>query len=95
MLEHLPDLEEALKCFKDPIVLGEINVDLHESRSLRIHQVANFPVEYSLIDLVNHFRQRCWFRNLKTWYPDLVPSTAQNRPLIDMRLHSWNGPTPL
>ena len=25
-LEHLSDLEVVLKCFKDPIVLGEMNV---------------------------------------------------------------------
>ena len=44
MLEHLPDLEEALKHFKVPIVLGEINVDLNEARSPRNQQVADLLV---------------------------------------------------
>ena len=72
--KHLPDIEEALKRFKEPIVLGEINVHLDEARSLLIQQVENLLAEYGIIDLVRHFRQCCRFRNLKTWYPDLVPS---------------------
>ena len=39
-LKHLPFLEEALKRFKDPIVLGYLNVDLNKARSLRRQQVA-------------------------------------------------------
>ena len=31
MIENLPDLEEALKLFKNPIVLGDLNVDLNEA----------------------------------------------------------------
>ena len=33
ILEHLPDLEEALKRFKYPIFLGYLNVDLDKTRS--------------------------------------------------------------
>ena len=32
-LEHLPDLEESLQRFKDPIVLGDFNVYLDKERS--------------------------------------------------------------
>ena len=67
MIEHLPDLEEALKCFKEPIVLGDLNVDLDEARSPRSQRVADLLAEYGLIDLIRHFRQRRRFRNLKTW----------------------------
>ena len=66
-LEHLPDLEEALKRFKDPIVLGGLNVDLNKARILRSQQVADLIVEYGLIYLVSHYCQRHRFRNLKTW----------------------------
>ena len=31
-LEHLTDMEEALKRFKEPIVLGDLNVKLDEKR---------------------------------------------------------------
>ena len=34
-LEHLQDLEESLKRFKEPIVLGDLNVDLNDARSSR------------------------------------------------------------
>ena len=34
-LEHLPDLEEAMKRFRDPIVLGDFNMDIDKSRSSR------------------------------------------------------------
>ena len=66
-LEHLQDLEETLKSFKDPIILGDLNVELDEARSPRIKQVGDLIAEYGLIDLVCHFRQRRSFQNLKTW----------------------------
>ena len=56
-LEHLPYLEEALKCFREPIVLGDLYVDLKETRSLLIQHVSNLLAKYGLIDLVRHFRQ--------------------------------------
>ena len=67
-LDHLPGLEEALHRFRDPIVIVDLNVDPNKARILRNQQVAHLLTEYSLIDLFRHFRQRCRFRNLKTWY---------------------------
>ena len=67
-LEHLPDLEEALQRFRDPILLGDLNVDLDKARILRIQQVADLLTEYGPVYLVHHFRQCRRFRNLKTWY---------------------------
>ena len=55
-IKHLPDLEEALKRFKKPIVLGDLNVDLEEARILRSQRVADLFAEYGLIDLVRHLR---------------------------------------
>ena len=55
-LEHLPDLEESLKRFKDPIVLRDLNMDFGEARSLRSQRVADLLAEYGIIDLVRNFR---------------------------------------
>ena len=68
ILEHLQDLEEALKRFKGPIFLGDLNVDLDEARAPLSQRVTDILAEYSLIDLVHHFCQIRRFRNLKTWY---------------------------
>ena len=51
-MKHLPDLEEALQRFRDPIVLGDLNVDLAESRISQRQSVSEFLAEYGLIDLV-------------------------------------------
>ena len=67
IMEHLIDLEEALQHFRDPIFLGNLNVDLDETRIPRSQRVADLLAEYVLIDLVLHFLQRHRFRNLKTW----------------------------
>ena len=58
-LKHLPDVEEELHLFKGmyPIVLGDLNVDLDESRSSRSQRVAYLITEFGIIDLVRHFRQ--------------------------------------
>ena len=66
-MEHLPNLEEALKRFKYPIVLGDLNVDLNKARSPRIQRVADLLTEYSIINLVRHFPQHHRFQNLKIW----------------------------
>ena len=66
-MEHLPDLEEALQRFRDPIVLGDMNMDLDKARSLRIQQGEGLLAEYGLIYLVHHFHQCRRFQNLKTW----------------------------
>ena len=67
MLEHLPELEEYLQRFREPIAFGGLNVDLEESRSSRSQRVFNLLVEYGLIDLVRNFRQKFSFYDLKTW----------------------------
>ena len=66
-LKHLPDLQEALKCFRDPIFLGNLNVDLDKVRILRSQCVLDLLAEYDLIDLVRHSQQRRKFRDLNTW----------------------------
>ena len=67
MIKYLLELEEALKRFKDPILLGELNVDLNWTRKPWIWQVADPLTKYGLIDLVRHFCQQRRFRNLTTW----------------------------
>ena len=77
-LDHLPDLEEALKRFRDPIVLGDLNVDLDEARILQSQRVSDLLVENGLIDLVHHFRQRHRLWNMK------APSPAWYCPPVNM-----------
>ena len=68
-LEHLPDFEESLQCFKgmDTIVLGDLNVELDKSRSSRSQRVADLLTEIGIIDLVRHFQQHLRFWDVKTW----------------------------
>ena len=66
-LNDLLYLEEALKRFKDPITLGDLNMDLDKARILWSQQMADLLSEYSLTDLVHHSRQCCMLRNLNTW----------------------------
>ena len=65
MLEHLPDLEEALQSFRYSIVPRELSVDLDKARIPRSQRVADLLAEYCLIDLVRHLRQSRRFWNLK------------------------------
>ena len=44
-LEHLPDLEEVLQRLRDPILLGDLNMDLDEARRLRNQLVADILTE--------------------------------------------------
>ena len=68
-LDHLPGLEEALQCFKglEPIVFGDLNMDLDNVHSLRIQSVADLLTDFGLIDLVRHVHKRPRFCYLKTW----------------------------
>ena len=54
-LEDLSDLEEAMQRFRDPIFLGDLNVDLEKYRSMQSQQMSDLLAEYGLIDLVRHF----------------------------------------
>ena len=49
-----------------PIVLGDLNVGLDDTHSLQSQHVVDLLTEYSLIDLVRHFRQHRRFLDLKT-----------------------------
>ena len=66
-LEHLLDIEKALKCFNNPIAFGDLNVDLNKERISWNQRISDLLTEYGLIDLVQHFRQRRRFRDLMTW----------------------------
>ena len=45
MLEHLPDLEEAINHFRDPIVPGYLDVDLEETSILWNQHVLDLLAE--------------------------------------------------
>ena len=70
MLDHLLNLEEAPKRFREPIVLKDLNMDLKEARRPQIRQVADLLAEYGLIELVRHFLQHRRFHNLNTCSQD-------------------------
>ena len=67
MLEQLPDLEEDLQSFREPIVLGDLNVELNGESISPSQRVSDLLAEYGIIYLVWHFRQHHRFCDLKTW----------------------------
>ena len=58
-LGHLPDLEEARTRFwdQDPIVIGNLSADIVKSQNSRSQQVADLLMEFSMMELLLHFRQ--------------------------------------
>ena len=48
-------------------MLGDLNADIGQYQNLRIQQVADLLMEFGLVDLLNHFRQRWKFYHMKTW----------------------------
>ena len=66
-LDHLQDLEEALTRFRDhyPIVLEELNVNIVQSHNLHIQQVADLLMDFGLVEILLHSRQRWKFRHMK------------------------------
>ena len=56
-LEIFPDLEEALKRFRDQdlIVLGDPNVEIGQAQNFHSQQVADLLMEFGLMDLLHHF----------------------------------------
>ena len=67
MLEYLPNLEKALKRFKEPIFLGNLNVDLDKAMNPWSQRVADLLAENGLIYLVHQFCQRRSLQNLISW----------------------------
>ena len=69
ILKHLPDFEENLQQFKGlyPIIIGDLNVDLDNSWSSRIHRMAYLLTKFNFIDLVRNFQKFFRFQDLKTW----------------------------
>ena len=57
MLAHIPDLEEALERFRgqNPILMGDLSVDLDEAQNPRSQFIANLLMEFYLIDLMHNF----------------------------------------
>ena len=55
-------------CFRgeDPILLGDINVDLDEAQNPCSQLVADLLTKFDLINLMNRFRQRLRCCHMKT-----------------------------
>ena len=69
-LNNLPDLEESLNCFpgRDPVVLGDINVDIGLLINPQDQQVTYFLASFGLVDRLAHFQKRLRYCNLHTWW---------------------------
>ena len=69
ILEHLPDLEEALTHFRYQytIVLGDLNSAIGKSQKPHSQYVADLLAEFGMIYLVHHFQQRWRYRDTKKW----------------------------
>ena len=69
-MEHLPDLEEALKRFpkRDPVILGDLNADIGRLRNPRDQQVADFLASLGLVDLLGHLCQHLCYHHIQTWW---------------------------
>ena len=69
-LGNLPELEEALNRFpgRDPIIMGDLNIDARRLQNPRNQQVDNFLASFVLVDIIGHFRQRLWFCHIQTWW---------------------------
>ena len=64
-LAHPPDLKEIQ--VQDPILMGDINVDLDEAQNPCSQLISDILTEFGLINLMRHFWKRRHFRQLKTW----------------------------
>ena len=62
-LYHLPYLKESLACFQeqDPIVLGYLNSDIVQAQNPCIQKVDDLLMEFSMANLLRHFRQHLSF----------------------------------
>ena len=55
-LDHMPDLEEALKffLFRDPVVLRDLNADISGLRNPRYQQVADFLESFRMVNILDN-----------------------------------------
>jgi hypothetical protein len=69
-LNSLPELLAVLDRFagRDPILLGDLNVNLEDSTSSRNRDVAKVLAPYGLFDMLPRFRQRKRIRHNCTWW---------------------------
>lgn len=69
-LDSLPELEAALDRFpgQQPVVLGDLNVDLMKPTDPRSHDVAAVLASYGMEDMLPHFLQHSTFRHNKAWW---------------------------
>lgn len=69
-LDHLTDLDMALDRFPDadPMILGDLNVNIHNPATPRSHHVAAFIAAHGLFDLLPHFLQTSKYKDHTTWH---------------------------
>ena len=70
-LKDLPYLEQALQRFPhlDPLLLGDLNVDLHKATpDRRLQEVSALLTAYGLEDFLCHFHQRPRYSHRQTFH---------------------------
>ena len=68
-LEHLLDLEQALKLFQDQysIVIGDLSVDIRKTHNTRSQQFSDLVMKFVMMELLLHF-WKCWrYWHMTTW----------------------------
>ena len=62
-------MEESLTRFRyhDIIVLGDLSANIVQAQNPCSQQVANLLMDFRLMELLLHFRQRRRYRQMKTW----------------------------
>ncbi len=71
-LQELPYLTEALERFKNsktaPVLLGDLNADIHNPQPLRNQQLGTVLATYGFHDLLSHYKQRRRFKHRTTYF---------------------------
>lgn len=82
-LNDLPHLEEALERFRNhkrqPLLLGDLNVDLSDMSTSRTTKVAATISAYGLEDLLLHFRPERRYTHLQTYFSRRQGKTVRSR----------------
>ena len=67
-LHHLQAAFDPFKCKCPPVLMADLNVDLHApAPDMRTRQVADFLAANGMEDMLQHFHSRRRFRHQKTW----------------------------
>ena len=78
-LEQLTDPEEVLNRFpgREPVVLGDLNVDIDRLRNPWDQQVADLLEYFGLVELLGNLQQCLYYSHLQTLWQTLHPQVLK------------------